>query len=200
MFLGDLAKIRGGLILSRKEAKKEQPRYQYESLALKAILPEGIIDRAALGVLPTVDRLNEEYLTQPGDVVVRLSIPYTAVLIDKDTAGLVISSNFVVIRVSEGAILPEYLAWLLNTEEIKRRIMENTGGNMLGSVNARYFQTLEIEPLPIARQKTIAEMNRLAKREVQLLRQLADAKQRYYVQTLRQIERKLRNESHDDER
>ncbi len=200
MLLGDLAKIRSGLILSRKEAKKEPPVYQYRSLSLRAILPDGAIDQDALGVLGTVAPLKNEYLTQSGDIVVRLSIPYTAVLIDDAATGLVISSNFVVIRVSDKSLLPEYLAWLLNTNAVKRDIAESTGGNMLGSVNAGYFQKLDIQLLPLAEQKTIAEMNQLARREVQLLRQLADEKQRYYTQTIRKIERKMRHNIHDDTR
>jgi len=37
--------------------------------------------------------LKEEYLSQSGDIIVRLTAPYTAVLIDETTSGMVVSSN-----------------------------------------------------------------------------------------------------------
>ena len=61
---------------------------------------------------------------------------------------MVVSSNFVVIRVEDKSLLPEYLFWLLNTEKIKRKIYENATSNMLGAVNARFLADFELTLLP----------------------------------------------------
>ena len=93
---------------------------------------------------------------------------------------MVISSNFVIIRTDRRELLPEYLFWLLNTPDVKRSIYENTSGNMLGAIKAKFFAEFEIAPLPISDQQKIAAMNTLALEETRLLRRLADEKERFY--------------------
>ena len=99
---------------------------------------------------------------------------------------MVVSSNFVVIRVEDKSLLPEYLFWLLNTEKIKRKIYENATSNMLGAVNARFLADFELALLSVDDQRKISQFNLLAKRERQLLRMLADEKEKYYASVLNQ--------------
>ena len=179
MKLGNIATVRSGLVLSRKQAR-EPSDIRYPLLNLRSINPGGYIEADQLDVFVAAEYLSPEYLSQIGDVIVRLTAPYTAILIDKVTAGMVISSNFVIIRADRRELLPEYLFWLINTPKIKRSIYENTSSNMLGAIKAKYFSDFEVPSLPIAKQQQIAAMNELALKETKLLRQLADEKERYY--------------------
>ena len=124
---------------------------------------------------------------QVGDVIIRLTSPYTAVLIDEASAGMVVSSNFVIIRVDRSRLLPGYLVWLINTPKIRKAIYENTSSNMLGAINARFFSEFEIPPLSILQQQKIAELHLLAKKETALLRQLSAEKDRYYDLLIRNV-------------
>ena len=179
MKLGNIATVRSGLVLSRKQAR-EPSDIRYPLLNLRSINPGGYIEADQLDVFVAAEYLSPEYLSQIGDVIVRLTAPYTAILIDKVTAGMVISSNFVIIRADRRELLPEYLFWLINTPKIKRSIYENTSSNMLGAIKAKYFSDFEVPSLPIAKQQQIAAMNELALKETKLLRQQADEKERYY--------------------
>ncbi len=197
MRLGDSASVRSGLVLSRKLAR-EPSGIRYPLLNLRSIRPDGHIDPEQLDFYDASERLSQEYLTQAGDVIVRLSSPYTAVLIDSSTAGAVVSSNFVIIRCDGSEILPEYLFWLLNRPEVKRQIYENTGSNMLGAIKAKYFTEFEMVPLPVADQRQIAGLNLLAMREAALFRRLADTKERYYELLIQEIYRKKREVMEND--
>ena len=179
MKLGNIATVRSGLVLSRKQAR-EPSDIRYPLLNLRSINPGGYIEADQLDVFDAAEYLSPEYLSQVGDVIVRLTAPYTAILIDKVTAGMVISSNFVIIRADRRELLPEYLFWLINTPKIKRSIYENTSSNMLGAIKAKYFSDFEVPSLPIAKQQQIAAMNELALKETKLFRKLADEKERYY--------------------
>ena len=179
MKLGNIATVRSGLVLSRKQAR-EPSDIRYPLLNLRSINPGGYIEADQLDVFVAAEYLSPEYLSQIGDVIVRLTAPYTAILVDKVTAGMVISSNFVIIRADRRELLPEYLFWLINTPKIERSIYENTSSNMLGAIKAKYFSDFEVPSLPIAKQQQIAVMNELALKETKLLRQLADEKERYY--------------------
>ena len=134
MKLQDLASVRSGLVLSRKQSK-EPVGYPYRSINLRAIQSDASINLSEVDVYQAKELLKSEYLSQKGDIIVRLTTPYTAVLIDETTAGMVISSNFVVIRIESQAILPEYLFWLLNTQSVKHDISENATSIMLWAIN-----------------------------------------------------------------
>ena len=179
MKLGSIATVRSGLVLSRKQAR-EPSDIRYPLLNLRSINPGGYIEADQLDVFVAAEYLSPEYLSQIGDVIVRLTAPYTAILVDKVTAGMVISSNFVIIRADRRELLPEYLFWLINTPKVKRSIYENTSSNMLGAIKAKYFSDFEVPFLPIAKQQQIAAMNELALKETKLLRKLADGKECYY--------------------
>lgn len=179
MKLGNSATVRSGLVLSRKQAR-EPSDIRYPLLNLRSIYPGGYIEADQLDVFDAAEYLSPEYLSQVGDVIVRLTAPYTAILIDEATAGIVISSNFVIIRADRRVLLPEYLFWLINTPAVKRSIYENTSSNMLGAIKAKYFSDFEVPSLPVAKQQQIAAMNESALKETKLLRQLADEKERYY--------------------
>ena len=179
MKLGNIATVRSGLVLSRKQAR-EPSDIRYPLLNLRSINPGGYIEADQLDVFVAAEYLSPEYLSQIGDVIVRLTAPYTAILIDKVTAGMVISSNFVIIRADRRELLPEYLFWLINTPKVKRSIYENTSSNMLGAIKAKYFSDFEVPSLPIAKQQQIAAMNELALKETKLFRKLADEKECYY--------------------
>ena len=191
MKLGSVAQVRSGLVLARKQARG-RTEYRYPLLNLKCIHPNGYIDTALCEMFDSVEYLNPEYLTHNGDVVIRLTVPYTAVLITDELEGYVIPSSFVVVRTDRSIVLPEYLLWLLNSQQVKQRIYESAVSNMLGAVKPRYFAEYELEELPITRQRMIAELNRLAKQEVQLLEKLAAEKAKYYNNVIAHVHNEMK--------
>ena len=191
MKLGSVAQVRSGLVLARKQARG-RTEYRYPLLNLKCIHPNGYIDTALCEMFDSVEYLNPEYLTHNGDVVIRLTVPYTAVLITDELEGYVIPSSFVVVRTDRSIVIPEYLLWLLNSQQVKQRIYESAVSNMLGAVKPRYFAEYELEELPITRQRMIAELNRLAKQEVQLLEKLAAEKAKYYNNVIAHIHNEIK--------
>jgi restriction endonuclease S subunit len=191
MKLGNIAQVRSGLVLARKQAR-ERTAYRYPLLNLKCIHPSGYIDTDLCEMFDSVECLNPEYLTHKGDVVVRLTIPYTAVLITDDLEGYVIPSSFVVIRSDRSMLLPEYLIWLLNSQKVKKQMYEGAVSNMLGAVKPRYFAEYEIDEIPISRQRIIADLNQLAKREVQLLEKLASEKEKYYDHVIAHVHNEMK--------
>lgn len=191
MKLGSVAQVRSGLVLARKQAR-ERTDYRYPLLNLKCIHPSGYVDTTLCEMFDSVECLNPEYLTNKGDVVVRLTIPYTAVLITEELAGYVIPSSFVVVRTDRSALLPEYLIWLLNSQKAKKKMYESAVSNMLGAVKPRYFAEYEIEEIPVSKQKIIADLNQLTKRETQLLKKLAEEKQKYYDHVIAHVHNELK--------
>lgn len=195
MKLYELANVRSGLVIARKLVKTPcltTAGIPYRALNLRSIRTDGRIDLDDVDQLYAVEPLVNDYITKPGDIIVRLSIPYTAVLIDNASSGMVVSSNFVIIRCKAELLLPDYLVWLLNTRKVKREIAESTGGNMLGSVKLSYFTNMDIDPLSIHNQRIISTLNALSLREQILMQQLAAEKEKYSTYMIEKIQSDMR--------
>lgn len=192
MKLGELANVRTGLVLSRKQFEPtNNTKVKYKQLNLKSILESGNIDISQLDIFIANENLKWEYLTHEGDIIVRLSHPYTAVLITKENEGLIIPSHFVTIRTNRNRLLPEYLCWLLNTQHIKNDISQNNSGT-LGTIKPTYFAELTIHEISISSQQKVANVNFMAKIEVQLLEKLIEQKRLYYKLLTNEIQKDMR--------
>ena len=198
MKLGNIANVRSGLVLSRKQAR-EYSEIQYPLLNFRAINASGYVKKNELDVFNAAEYLSKDYLSQEGDIIVRLTAPYTAILIDKETEGMVISSNFLIIRTDYTVLLPEYLFWLLNSAKVKKSIYENTSSNMLGAIKTKFFSDFEVHLLSIKEQRKIAEMNALALREAILLQRLAEEKEKYYGLLIEQTHNEMKRGNIYDE-
>lgn len=193
MKLKEMAKVKTGLVTARKEAREPFDKVmQYRQLNLRAIHAEGYIDGEYLEDFFAKEPLREEYLTRCGDVVARLTTPYTAILIDEVWKGVVIPSHFVVIRPDKKRLLPEYLYWLLNTERIREKLQQNISSAMIGTVKPRSYADLDIEMIALTQQKRIAQLNLLAKKELYLLERLREEKKKYYYTALDKIQKEMR--------
>ena len=191
MKLEDLALVRSGLVLGRKQAK-EQSQYCYPLLNLRSIQLDGSVDVSSCETFYSTEWLNPEYITHQDDIVIRLTAPYTAVLITAKLEGYIIPSSFIVVRTRKDALLPEYLAWLLNSQLSKKQIYDGAATNILGGIKPRFFAEIDIDPLPIEQQRVITNLGTLAQRETQLLRDLAAEKEKYYDYTINKIYNKMK--------
>lgn len=197
--LDDLVSVKTGLVLARKQAKHPSDVIaKYRQLNLKAIDSKGYIDENILEEFCANERLKAEYLTQPGDVIVRLTTPYTAVLIDEEFAGMVIPSHFIVIRTRGKKILPEYLYWLLNTDKVKSSLLQNVSSIMIGTVKPASYAEMEIELLTLEEQRKISDMNMLAKKEIHLLDRLMGQKELYYKEAIDKVQKEMRRRKNEN--
>lgn len=174
--LSDWADIRSGLVLARKQSTYPTEN-NYKLLTLKSINPKGYIEKDLLDDYFATEKLNENYISQIGDIIVRTSSPYTAVLIEEATQGIVVSSYFTIIRSNKNKLKPTYLYWLLNNDETLKTIQKNSFGNILGSIRPKFFSDLEVFLLPLIEQERISELNLLFKKEQQLLIALKEQKE-----------------------
>lgn len=189
--LNEIATIRSGLVLARKDAK-EPTENQYDLIALKSIDDDLGINLNLLDRFFATEKLSDEYLTHRGDIIIRMSRPYTAVLIDNSTENLLFSSNFTIIRCNTKLINPEYLCWLLNSKGIMDDIQKNNAGNMLGAIRSQYYAEIIIEPIPMEKQVAIGQLYMLGKKECRLMAELIEERKKYNEAVITNIQRKIR--------
>lgn len=188
-----MATINTGLVTARKQDRMpSNDSLKYKMLNLKAINVEGYIEDSLLEDFWAKERLKSGYLTQAGDIIVRLTTPFTAILIDKEHIGLIIPSHFIVIRTDSNQILPEYLNWFLNADRVRQELYQNLSSTMIGTVKPKVYACLEIDLIPLEEQKKIAELYRLSKKELRLLEQMRVQKELYYKEAICRIQEKMR--------
>lgn len=185
MKLKDCVNIRTGLILSRK-LSEEDFNYEYKSINLTSVYG-GVISKETLDVFRTKEELKEDYLTKEGDIIVRLTRPYTAVLITKEDENIVISSNFLKLTCDKEKVLPQYLYWLLNTERIKHKIFQNSVSNVLDAITANTYGNLLLNLVPIDKQRIIGNLYLLTIKENELISRLQEEKQKLNNAIIRKI-------------
>ena len=187
---GDVATIRTGVVTARKKRNESSiSSYQYQMLNLKCITTEGYINKEYVENYESALPLKLEYLTQMGDILVRLSAPYTAVLIqDQSVCGLVIPSHFAIIRANPRIVLPEYVYWTLGREKINTQIRQNSSGSTaFGTISSGLIANLPIRLLPIEKQRVLGELLKLSEREQELLYRLAEQKEKYNKELINRI-------------
>ncbi len=176
--LNQLSEIRTGLILSRKQSKIKTEFY-YKQLTLKSISGNGCIAVNFTEDFYATESLNQDYLTQKGDIIVRLSAPYTAVLIDENTENFVIPTHFAIVRANKSIVNTKYLYWFLNSEIVKKEYLKNNTSNMIGAIRPLFIGEIEIKLLTMDKQQKVGELNTLAKKEQYLLSKLEEEKTKY---------------------
>ena len=180
MFLRDIANIRTGLVTARKQAKGPEiakKTQEYRLLGLRCIKEPGVLDISLAEPYLSKETLKSDFLTKRGDILVRLSAPYTAALIDAESENFVVPSHFAIIRVDEAKADPGYVLWVLRQRETLQKIYKNVSGAVaFGTINSSFFAELPVNDIPLEKQKIIGAMLKLSEREQSLLFELANAK------------------------
>lgn len=181
MVLKEIAQVKMGLVLGRKSAKSKRETVQkYRILTLRSIRSDRTVNMDALEEFKSTEILNENNITQNGDVVIRLTEPNTAVFIDESLEGLVITNHFCVIRVISD-VIPEYLAWYLNSDPAKRQMQKGFVGTAMPTLKTSTLNDIDIDIVPIEIQYKIVEIDKLYYREMSLLNQLMIEKEKLYT-------------------
>lgn len=188
MKLGHIAQIRTGLVLSRKKAEIDyEVRAKYKLLSLKNLSDDGMINNDSFDEFTSNDTLDDHYFTEEGDVLMRLSSPYTSVYIDENHTGLLIPSYFSIIKVDETKVLPQYLTWYLNSMTVKNELERSQAGSRIPSTNQNAIRNIPIILPPILKQKVLIELNRLHQKEKMLYKKLLEEKELLFQGITQQI-------------
>ena len=182
MVLEDIATIRTGVVTTRKKAdENETAQHKYQTLNLKCAATAGYLDTQYVETLETVEPLKQEYFTHMNDILVRLSTPYTTIMItNEELCGYLVPSHFAIIRVNENKASPEYILWLLKRESTKQKILQNiSGSGAFGTINSKFFSTFTVRNIPLKKQKAIGQLQLLSEKEQELLNKLATQKELY---------------------
>ncbi len=171
--LGDISSITTGQVIKRKEARPgDVDAIQYRILTLKSFDEDGYLVKEELDSFKASEKIESKYITSKGDIVVRLSMPFTTITIDKESEGILIPSLFVAIRVNCNDILPSYLSLYLNSNKMKKQYIREARGSAIQILKTSAFKEFEIMIPDMSIQEQAVTLNELMMREKRLLQLL----------------------------
>ena len=167
--LKDIATIQTGIYI------KPSPNSDTLYLQLSDFDKDGnFIDRIVSYV--SIPPKNNKHLLSSKDLLFAAKGNKNICIITPETnKACVASPSFIVIRIkNKEKILPEYVAWYLNSPIIQNLLQSNALGSAIKSITKNVLEDLEI-PIPsIERQKAYIELDQLQKREQNLYKAIAE--------------------------
>ena len=171
--LGDISSITTGQVIKRKEARPgDVDAIQYRILTLKSFDEDGFLVKEEIDSFKASEEIESKYITSKGDIVVRLSMPFTSITIDEESEGILIPSLFVVIRINSNDILPSYLSLYLNSNKMKKQYMREARGTAIQILKTSAFKEFVIMLPDMGMQEQTVALNELMMREKRLLQLL----------------------------
>lgn len=118
----------------------------------------------------------ERYLAKSGDVLFRSrGDRNTAVLVSEKTNSTAVALlPLIVLRPYRQCVEPAYLAWFINQPESQRYFDKCAHGTSMRMISRRCLDDLQVAVPDIATQRRIVGIDSLARRERELMHELAD--------------------------
>ncbi len=155
--LSEIAEIQSGLVVSRKEVKFDSEQFiEYMRLNLRSINEDGSINEESLDRYFANEKLEEQFITTPNDIIVRLFPPFRPALITESLIGLVVPSQFAIIRLKSNGVIPEFLCCYLSHRSMLEFLAIKESGRASKGIKISTISEIEIPLLPLDKQKTIA--------------------------------------------
>lgn len=199
--LSDVAEIRTGFMTTRnKNSGKDGKKFKYKLLNLKCIDNFGFINTSMVEDFESHEKLKSDFLTSTGDILIRLSYPYTVVFIDKkEHCGLLVPSHFAIVRANDPASA-KYVFWALRRAKSRAALMQKSASTVaLPVVTKIQIEEIVIPRFSEEKQKLIGNIFISAEKEFELTMQLANEKRSFYSAILEQLNDKLNGENDGDQ-
>lgn len=174
--LSEIFEINTGLVLSRKESKTDA-YIAYKQISLKSINDEGFILESELEEFRSQEEIKSKYITKIGDIVIRLTTPYTVVSITKETEGLLVNSYCAILRSKFSNISSKYIAIYLNSGKLIEQFRKEAIGSIVQIIKISSLKNYVIDYIPNEKKQIeVVKLNELLQEEILIYEELLEEK------------------------
>lgn len=168
--------IMTGQIMSRIAAKAdigEEVVDQRRVIIPKAINEDGSISVEAMPVEDLKIVPDENKMTKNGDIVIKLSTPYDAAMIDVDTEGCVVPSFCAIVR-NNGSVSNNYLLAFLNSKVCKKQLTDQVAGQAMTILSVGKIKNVVIPVPSIEKQREIGEAFLKSRNKINMIKRIME--------------------------
>jgi len=144
--LKDIADISSGLVLSRLKSAKSvdtniDKKYYY--IPQKA-LSYNYLDDSKFEPLFLDEIIEKRYLARCKDIIMKLTPPYDAAIIDFQREDVLIPSNFAIIR-TKNDFISVFLYYILNGNNVRKQIKRLVEGSNIPVIKINHLRDIQIK-------------------------------------------------------
>ncbi len=187
--LRDIAEIRSCATLRGRDATRPDPNGPYRFIRISDLSPGGYLLPGQFITINPSEPVRDEFILKPGDVLfacrgVRMQ---AAAFTFSEMKNAVAGAQFFLLRNLAPSVLPEYLAWAINSPASQTYFTENTSGSYVPLVTLDILKDLQIPVPPVDTQRRILELHKLGTSEHQLLSKITQLRKRVLEGQLQQV-------------
>lgn len=173
----DIAKIYTGFVF-RKQSRSLRGGKAFSVIQVKDVSSNNRIDWERLSET-LIDPKKSKELVRQGDVLVRgKGHPHLATVVDQDREGVIVGSQFFLLRADGDIILPEYLAWYINQKPAQTYLNQHSAGTNIKHVNKKVISEIPIKIPAIEIQKTVVTLYNLQLKEKELVARIQRSREK----------------------
>lgn len=172
MELNEIAQIMIGVLAKRES--KENGENSYELFSLKSYEEKKEYD-----ILNTNKDLSNK-VAKNGDLLFRLLYPNKVIYVDKELEGVLVPSQFCIIRVNKEQMDPFVLRWYLESKVAKKDLDSKITGSIIKSMTLANLKTIKIPNISKENQRKMIELITLCEKEKEISKQILEQKDKLY--------------------
>lgn len=119
-------------------------------------------------------KCDEKRITKENDVVIKITPPFAAALVDKKHEGLLVSSFCMLLTDIPEEIKPEYLVAYLNSERGVAQVTSRMTGSTISTISVVALKQIYIPILPIKKQNEICKAFNTYLKNIELSKKLIE--------------------------
>jgi restriction endonuclease S subunit len=158
--LKDTAEITSGLVINRfikqKKSSFLNKPSKYYHVTTKSV-QDNKINLELLEEFESSKMIDERYLLKKGDVLMKLTPPYSAAMVDFVQKNIVFPQNFAVIRTHKN-FDSEYLSHILNSKNVQNQLQRVVEGGALPIIKISSLNEIKIRFITLDLQQKYAKL------------------------------------------
>ena len=119
-------------------------------------------------------KCDEKRITKENDVIIKITPPFAAALVDKKHEGLLVSSFCMLLTDIPEEIKPEYLVAYLNSERGVAQVTSRMTGSTISTISVVALKQIYIPILPIEKQNEICKAFNAYLKNIELSKKLIE--------------------------
>ena len=170
----------GGQIMTRISAKNQKETEIAETRRVvipKCIRPDGSIAYDDMAEEDLTVAADPRKLTVPGDIVMKLSSPYDAAVIDEESSDCIVPSFCAIIKASS-ELDPAYLLAFLNRNSCKEQLKQQVAGAVMAMLSVGKIKSVRIPVPDMSVQREIGQHFLDAQRKLRIVEQIIKLEQK----------------------
>ncbi len=187
--LGDLdIEFISGQIQSRVEYKGKGDNIKKILSIVPKAIENGYLDHDNLSSFNVLETTNNIRLSETGDIILKVTTPFDACLINENDEGLFIPSFCMKLKIKDKRINPYYLLAFINSSSFYNVAKSSSVGVAISIINISKVKEIEIPLISLEEQEIIANKYKSSIEKIKTMKEIVSLEHEYYNSCFKELE------------